>query len=166
MSRLQHARRQKLSWMPEEGHGQNLEPNRRQSRFPIGRISILGVVLLGAAGGASVLVGQREPGPDKAELAETATMSVTQKSDERTIGSGVSLLGTAEAKANDTAFPPAPPAAAPMPEPVRVASVAPAEPISVAPAPLAPAAVAAPPAAAPPHEIASEPVAVPAAAQP
>src|SRR5690349_18728662 len=135
MSRLQHARRQKLSWMPEEGQVQNLEPNRRQSRFPIGRISIVGVVLLGAAGGASLLVGQREPGPDKSELAEAATMSVAEKSDERTMGSGVSLLGAAEAKANDTAFPPAPPpAAAPIPEPVRVASVAPAEPISVAPA--------------------------------
>ena len=167
MNRLQYARRQKLSWTGDESPDTELEgllqlesrhngpePDapRRQKRFR--HLAIVGAVLLGAAGGACLLVEQH--GLSQDAPGEIATMSLAEKLTESSLGSNSTQSGAFEAKANETPLLPAAPAD--VPAPVQVASVSATDLVSATPAPLAPITVAPPSTAAvPPAKKAPEP---------
>jgi len=176
MNRLQHARRQKLSWTVDESpdteqqgllqlesrhNGAEPDAPRRQKRFR--NLAILGTVLLGAAGSACLLVEQ--PGPGQDAPGDISTMSLAAKLPESSLGSNSTQSGASEAKANETPLLPAAPAD--VPAPVRVASVSATDLVSATPAPLPPITVApASTAAAPPAKKAPEPSSAPSEAQP
>ena len=152
MNRLQYARRQKLSWTGDESPDTELEgllqlesrhngpePDapRRQKRFR--HLAIVGTVLLGAAGGACLLVEQH--GLSQDAPGEIATMSLAEELTEAVLAQIPPSPAPSRRKQTNALLPAAP---ADVPAPVQVASVSATDLVSATPAPLAPNTVAPP----------------------